>query len=227
MNIWKLLQGDSFLRFPPALILAAAWVGLPLVSSGAGVGESFAQRFAIDFSSPGSGFEEAAPWEVAGGELRYRGGEARDIRAYNIFDQPVSADLQYEVQAAWRGGDPEAGFGVVFRIAEEGGKHVLWINRKGCFEYLYVHPVPDQNEELALAFQKWQQNDAIRPDGFNTLKIICQGEAVQGFINDVLVYESGDDSEYGPTVHVGLIASTTVKCAFDNFMLEELSTHDR
>lgn len=201
-------------------------LGLLMVSSWAVADELLPKLFTADFNHPNSGFSENYPWEVAGGELRYGGGDPQYDCDYNFFDQPVSPDFQYEIRAAWQGGDTEAGFGVLFRIADNQGMMALEINHQGHFRYSYM------NKGCAITLEDWQQSDAIKPDGINKLKMIGHGKLVKCYINDVLVLnDSGvgdiDEAAFRKPVKVGVIVYSGVKCAFDDFRLQELPAKEK
>ena len=201
--------------------LMTACVCLVFISSLTAADEVSPKPFASDFNHPDSGFSETYPWEVAGGELRYGGGDPEYDCDYNMFDHSVSPDFQYEIQAAWRGGDPDAGFGVIFRIADDQGMLALEINRRGCFQYSYIR------KKWEITLEKWQQNDAIKQVGFNKLKVFCKGKSIQCYINDVLVIDFLDEWDYDKPVEVGVIALYGVECAFDKFFLQELPAKEK
>jgi hypothetical protein len=195
--------------------LAIICVGLLVISSLTVTGQN-PNRFSTDFNHSGSGFSEQYPWELVGGELRYGGGDPEYDCDYNTFDHKIAPDFQYEIQAAWRGGDPKAGFGMIFRLADDQGRLTFEINHQGYFKTSYIR------EKWEITFDDWTPNSAIKPDGFNKLKVVCQGQNVQCYINDVLMAEWPEDAEYKTPVKVGVIALYGVKCAFDNFQLQEL-----
>ena len=201
--------------------LATVCVCLVLISPLVAADEVSPKIFTSDFNHPDSGFSETYPWEAAGGELRYGGGDPEYDCDYNKFDHLVSPDFQYEIQAAWRGGDPKAGFGVLFRIDDQQGMLTFEINRQGCFQTSYIH------EKWEIVLDDWQHSDAIKPEGFNKLKVICQGKSVQCYINDVLVSDCPDKGDYHQPVKVGIIVLSGVKCAFDNFLLQELPAREK
>lgn len=207
--------------------LTTVYIGFFMISSLAVAGQLQPKLFTTDFNHPESGFTETYPWEVAGGELWYGGGDPDYDCDYNYFTHPVSPDFQYEIQAAWRGGDPEAGFGILFRIADNQGMLALEINRRGFYQLSYIF------KKYALTLEKWRQSNAIKQDGFNKLKVICNSESVKCYLNDILVIdfpddkdEYLDDKDYDKPVRVGVIASSDVKCAFDNLLLRELSVEE-
>ena len=177
--------------------------------------------FTSDFSHPESGFVEIYPWEVAGGELRYIGGDPKYDCEYNTFDHLVSSNFHYEIQAAWRDGNLEAGFGVIFRITDDQQMFAFEINRRGCFRYSLIH------KKWEITLEDWQQNNAIKQEGFNKLEVFCKGKSVKFYINDVLVSDCPDECNYDKPVKVGVFASYGVKCAFDDFFLQELSVNEK
>jgi len=121
----------------------------------------------------------------------------------NIFD-----DFIFEVEAQWMGGQPNYGFGIIFRVQDSDNYYLFDISNTGFFK------VDKRVEGEYYDLTDWERSSAINPEGVNLLKVQAIGDRLVFFINNNRIKEVTDKTfERG---EFGLFAAQGVRAAFDN-----------
>ena len=124
----------------------------------------------------------------------------------NIFD-----DFIFEVEAQWVGGQPDYGFGMIFRVQDADNYYVFDITSTGFFK------VDKRIDGEYHTLAEWERSSAINPRSVNFLKVLAIGDRLIFFINNNRIKELTDDSfERG---EFGLFAAEGVRAAFDNIKI--------
>lgn len=182
-----------------------------------------------DFSDPATGW----PVQDAGGVsygydagvYRFRNtlpGQAR----LAVFDEVYTyTGTHAEVEAALVDGQPESGFGLVFRWLENEGFYVFAINGEGAIS---MWAFEDNSwRELRGLNQQWTPSEAVFTDGrANLIGVVADGDHLIGLVNGEIVIDVTDDTfDMGA---VGFYVATTqgqvdgvlAEVEFDNFFVE-------
>ena len=127
------------------------------------------------------------------------------------WQQKSFDDFIYEVEAEWLDGDPDAGFGVLFRLTDDENYYLFDITRSGFFK------VDKKVDGTYYDVTKWEPSDVIEAEGINYLRIEAVGKTLSFYINNNKVKEVYDDSFLEG--EFGLFAAMNVHAAFDNISI--------
>lgn len=183
-----------------------------------------------DFSDPSSGWPTQSDGPVTYGyeDDAYRftvsvGGQARIVTLDYTY---VSTFL--EVEATLLDGQPESGYGLVFRWVDDGNFYVFAINGRGQVS-MWAFENGSVWRELRGLADTWTDSGAVLTGGqANTLTVLAEDSRLTGMVNGEVVIDLEDDAyEKGA---VGFYVATTLSATdspladvlFDNFVAQPL-----
>lgn len=183
-----------------------------------------------DFSDEGSGWpildEGPVRYQYENGLYRFTNelpGQARLV----IFEPSLSYGATYlEVKATLIDGQPESGYGLVFRWQDDGNFYIFAINGLGQVS-MWAFENGTTWRELRNQPETWMDSEAVYTDGrANTLTLIAQDNHLVGRVNYEVVITVDDDTfDRGA---VGLYTATTMSrvanaladVTFDDFVVQ-------
>jgi serine/threonine protein kinase len=190
--------------------------------------ESIAGDVFDDFNDPASGWpvvtEGPVQYGYQDGQYRFtntRPGQAKVVTVN--LSHTYENQLFMEVEATLIDGQPESGFGLVFRYQDPGNFYVFAIRGSGQVSIWVFENGMDWRELRGLD-EEWTDSAAVKTDGSpNLIGVALSGDHLIGMVNYEEVIEVDDDTfgEGG----VGLYVATTEQrvenpmadVIFDNF----------
>src|SRR5574341_203746 len=165
-----------------------------------------------DFSDPDSGWQtrqsDSVSYGYEDGAFHFVvrvGGQAQ----FAMFDPHYTFSALYmEVTGTLLDGQPESGYGVVFRWQDMGNFYVFAVNGLGQVSVWTFEGGTTWTELRGLG-EFWTDSDAVNPAGeSNTLTLIADGSHIVGMVNQEIVVDLTDDTfEDGA---VGFYVDTTL-----------------
>ncbi|MBN2494999.1 MAG: hypothetical protein JXR96_10445 [Deltaproteobacteria bacterium] len=113
-----------------------------------------------------------------------------------------------EVQATWKEGVRDKGFGILFRSQDIQNCYYFSISAEGKFSVGYL----EQGAMTVLV--DWTAASEIQPDGANLLQVECREGSFTGYINQKQVFSVSDSHIQGELF--ALMADQGVHAIFDN-----------
>jgi len=177
--------------------------------------------FEDNFSDPSSGWEMSA----LGGIKEYFNGTYHiNIVEANMFSWSVAqqtfGDVQITLDVAFTGPAEMSEMGVICRMQNSQEFYFLTIRSDGAYAVFKM----DQGNEFFIGMEGYEFDPAIRT-GLNTnkLQVICRGENLSLFVNDVHLITVQDSSFQVGDVGViaGAFDQPDVNVYFDNFRVTQ------
>jgi hypothetical protein len=161
-----------------------------------------------------SGFISEKPWSMRNNELIFDGGAKDQSFAVECWDD-FAPDLTVKVNARFMGGLNDW-FGLVFRYRDDNNYYRFGVAQSGHFCLDKI-----ENNKLRT-LKEFSGSDLFQAEG-NVLKVVCHGDRIKCYSNDMLVFDISDrfKAPANNMVNVGLFSNGMVYCSFSDLGVQE------